>query len=58
MIRKISALADIGAIIALAIYVFADNVVLDVICALVIMCACVMNLIHLHVRKKHHNIDS
>lgn len=58
IIRKISALADIFAIIALTIYVFADNVVLDVICGIVIICACTMNLVHLLVRKKHPNIDS
>lgn len=50
--RVISVVADVLAIIALTLYTLVDNVALNVICGVVIIFACTMNLVHLYLRKK------
>ena len=51
-IRTICIVVDVLAIIALIIYAFADNVILDVMCSVVIIAACVLELIYLYMNRK------
>ena len=53
IIRKVSVIADVLAIAALLVYVFVDNTTLDIACGIVIFFACIMEIIHLCIRKKH-----
>ena len=56
-IRLIAAVTDALAIIALTLYALVDNVVLDVICGIVIILACTVNLVHLYLLKKPNDTE-
>ena len=52
-IRTASVLIDVLAIIALVVYAIVDNVALDVACGVIIVIACILEIVHLLARKKH-----
>lgn len=52
-IRTASVLIDVLAIIALVVYAIVDNVALDVACGVIIVIACILEIVHLLTRKKH-----
>ena len=51
-IRMLSVFVDVLAIIALVIYTVVDNVAVDVTCSVVIIIACILEIVHLLVRRK------
>jgi len=53
IIRRVSVIADVLAIAALLVYVFVDNTTLDIVCGVVIIFACIMEIIHLCTRKEN-----
>lgn len=52
-IRTASVLFDVLAIIALVVYAIVDNVALDVACCVIIIIACILEIVYLLARKKH-----
>ena len=52
-IRTASVLFDVLALIALVVYAMVVNVALDVACGVIIVIACILEIIHLLARKKH-----
>lgn len=52
-IRTASVLIDVLAIIALVVYAIVDNVALDVACGVIIVIACILEIVYLLARKKH-----
>lgn len=52
-IRTASVLFDVLAIIALVVYAIVDNVALDVACCVIIIIACILDIVYLLARKKH-----
>lgn len=52
-IRTASVLFDVLAIIALVVYAIVDNVALDVACGVIIIIACILEIVYLLARKKH-----
>lgn len=52
-IRTVSVLIDVLATIALVIYAVVDNVALDVACGVIIVIACILEIVHIIARKKH-----
>lgn len=57
-VRIIYVVIDVLAIIALGVYAFVDNVALDVTCGVIIIIACVLELINLYMRKMHSDHNS
>ena len=53
VIRTIGVLVDVLAIIALVVYAIADNIALEVACGIILIVACVLEIVHLRNRKKH-----
>ena len=51
-IRMLSVFVDVLAIIALVIYTVVDNVAVDVTCSVVIIIACILEIVRLLVRRK------
>jgi len=56
-IRIVSVFVDVLAIVALVIYAVVDNVALDVACSVIIVIACVLEIVHMLVRKKYNTSE-